>query len=76
VHTTIIEFFDPYNPSHIKAYREMEKSAWPKEFLPDGILFPQGWDVRLRIKMVEAWCIHIENMAESMSMEEDLPCQK
>jgi hypothetical protein len=55
----IIEFFDPYNKDHIKAYREMEQTAWPKGFLPKDIYISEGWDIRIKNKIVNAWINHI-----------------
>lgn len=54
----IIEWFDPYNVEHVKAYEHMiETGVWPKDFIPEGITFPTGWCASLNYKMAAAWAV-------------------
>jgi hypothetical protein len=54
---TIVDFFDPYNVSHLKAYRHLEKTGfWPKGFIPDEIIgLAMAWQVGLVAKLARAW---------------------
>jgi hypothetical protein len=53
---TIVEFFDPHDIKHIKAYENvMNTGAWPKGFLPVGIEIPPMWNPLLAYKMTECW---------------------
>lgn len=53
---TIIEWFDPANPEHIKAYHHLENSgAWPTNFIPEynSSFFPTGWHLILQSKILD-----------------------
>ena len=51
---TIIEFFNPLNIEHLKAYKSLENTGvWPKGFLPDDIEIPSGWSWHIQSKIVE-----------------------
>jgi hypothetical protein len=55
---TIVDFFDPYNVEHLKAYRHLEKTgSWPKDFIPDELMdgINIAWQVELLGKMSKAW---------------------
>lgn len=60
---TIIEFFNPHEIEHLKAYRHLEKKGvWPKKFsskLKDEfgreLIFPNCWQVGVAGKMAAAW---------------------
>jgi hypothetical protein len=57
---SIVDFFDPYNVEHLKAYRVLEKTGfWPKEFLPEddykNMEWPLIWQAALTAKMTAAW---------------------
>jgi hypothetical protein len=56
---SIIDFFNPHNIEHLKAYRVLEKTGfWPKDFLPkdgEGAEWPMLWQVELAAKMAQAW---------------------
>jgi hypothetical protein len=55
----IVDFFDPYNIKHIKAYKTMnETGVWPKGFIPNHIVFGQMWLPSLCMKMADAWIDH------------------
>ncbi len=54
--TSIVDWFDPNNIEHLKAYRELEHTGiWPKEFLPENILFTQVWHVGIACKLADCW---------------------
>lgn len=58
----IVEFFDPYNIDHIKAYAEvMETGQWPESFVPEDVTFNPCWSVDLLMKMTEAWVESVKN---------------
>lgn len=53
---TIVDWFDPYNPEHCRAYRELENTgSWPESFIPGTVFIPLHWQQFLRMKMVDAW---------------------
>ena len=55
---TIVEFFDPYNVSHLKAYRHHEKTGfWPEGFVSDEMMknCPLLWQAELTAKLARAW---------------------
>jgi hypothetical protein len=51
----IVDFFDPRNIDHLKAWREMENCKWPEGFLPSEIKFSEGWTTRIRMKLADCW---------------------
>lgn len=56
----IIEFFDPYNIDHIKAYDYLSKNGtWPDGFLPNDITFNACWSLDLPMKLTRAWVEHV-----------------
>lgn len=56
---TIIEFFDPYNIEHLKAFKYlMDTEIWPIDFyeeIPDNIEFPVNWKIILAGEMAYCW---------------------
>lgn len=53
---TIVEYFDPHNKRHLRAYQTvMETGAWPKDFLPKDIVIPPLWNTLLAYKMANCW---------------------
>ena len=49
----IVEFFDPTNPEHMKAYKHLrDTGVWPKGFIPENILFEPYWYIRMLHKLV------------------------
>jgi len=52
----IVDWFDPSNIAHLKAYRHLEKTGmWPRGFLPEGIEIPSFWSVLVSGKIVDAY---------------------
>ena len=59
----IVEFFDPNNKGHVKAWCHLEqKGQWPKEFWIDASSacggepeVPVNWQVSILAKMAKAW---------------------
>lgn len=48
----IIDWFDIYNKDHLQAYKHLEKTGtWPKDFIPDHVLFSTNWNIVLMQKM-------------------------
>jgi hypothetical protein len=55
---SVVDFFDPHNPEHLKAFDELDKTGiWPKGFI-DGLEIPPMWAVQLMNKMARAWVHH------------------
>ena len=55
---TIIDWFDPYDYAHIRAYRELERTgAFPEDVLPPYMELerPPAWQVSVIAKMGSAW---------------------
>lgn len=55
---TIIDFFDPHNIEHLKAYRHLTQTGmWPKGFIPESVSFDRNptWFVSVVSKMAEEW---------------------
>lgn len=59
---TIVEFFDPHNIVHVRAYRHLEKTgSWPEGFLPEpDCEWPLLWHAGLASKLAHAWLDSIE----------------
>ena len=58
---TMYEFFDPYDPNHIAAYRQLERNgSWPAGFLPDNLEMGSLWHVEIVGKMAQAWLKKME----------------
>ena len=58
---TLPEFFDPYDPNHIAAYRYLESTgSWPVGFLPYEIEIGSCWQMEILAKMAEAWLKKME----------------
>jgi len=52
----LTEFFNPYNVDHIQAYKVLgETGAWPKDFLPEGVIISPVWNMILAAKCTNAW---------------------
>lgn len=54
---TVVEFFDPYDSDHLRAYEHLKKCGlWPEDFIPEDIDCSDTlWQVGLVNKMAEAW---------------------
>jgi hypothetical protein len=49
----IEEWFDIYNPDHLRAYRHLETTGmWPEGFIPENIKFSNIWQSALMRKFV------------------------
>jgi len=58
---TIVEFFNPMEIEHIKAYRYFEEHChFPVGFAPDDIEYPKLWQVSLISKLAQYWIKYIE----------------
>jgi hypothetical protein len=55
--TSIVEYFNPYNVEHLKAYKVLAKTGmWPEDFIPKSLdNAPTLWQVALVNKMADAW---------------------
>lgn len=52
----IVEWFDPHNIEHIKAYKYLESVGhWPVGFLPENIIINSMWSMQIREKMADEW---------------------
>lgn len=63
--TTIIEFFNPNDISHIRAYQHLQNyGVWPVEWQStlavNKIERPPGWQLLLANKMADAWVEHMD----------------
>ena len=53
---TVVEWFDPYNKEHLKAYLHLKnEGCWPRNFLPKDIVIPLGWGYMLESKLAKEW---------------------
>ena len=49
----IVDFFDPANPEHIKAYKHLrDTGVWPGQFISDNIIFESYWYIQMLHKLV------------------------
>ena len=56
----ILDWFDPHNIEHLKAYKHLEDTGcWPKDFLPDDIEMVTVWKMCLATKLADTY---IENI--------------
>ncbi len=52
----ITEYFDPCVIEHLRAFKHLQNNGfWPTDFLPDGIEFPELWQITLQSKMAGEW---------------------
>jgi hypothetical protein len=52
----IQDFFDVYNPVHLKAYHILQTTgAWPENFVPKNVERSPGWHVALLAKFTNEW---------------------
>lgn len=50
------DFFDPYNPEHMKAYDVLCNTGdWPKEFLAADLEIPALCVQSIQAKIAQAW---------------------
>ena len=51
-----VEWFDPYDVDHIKAYQHLcEEGSWPKGFVLEGAVMVPAWQVVLASKIARCW---------------------
>jgi len=59
---TIIEWFDPWNITHMRAYIYFQENGhWPKDFIPEDVEFPTNWHITLLSKLADAWVEHFKD---------------
>jgi len=52
----IIEWFDPKNVDHLKAYRHLQDNGlWPEGFIPENMEFMAGWQIFIASSMADEW---------------------
>lgn len=52
----LVDWFDPHNIDHIRAYRHHQDNGnWPENFIPDFVIRPVHWFVELSVKMADQW---------------------
>ena len=52
----IWEWFDPTNVEHLKAFKQVSDSGfWPKDFIPENIQFPAGWEYFISSKLADLY---------------------
>lgn len=52
--TSIVDFFDPNELSHLSAYKNLcETGFWPENFVPENIEFPNAWYMHLDSKIAK-----------------------
>ncbi len=73
----ILDFFDPLNIDHLRAYQHLqEKGTWPTNFIPDDVEFSSNWQMMLQAKMADLWVgtnIFMHNMKPSEKPDESCP---
>jgi len=69
----INEWFDVKNIEHVKAYHRLQnRGIWPNGFMPNDIVFDQGWQIVLMHKFANAY---IEEKLEFLILYRDgEPC--
>lgn len=53
-----LDFFDPLNIEHLRAYRHLQrKGSWPEGFITNdmAIEFEINWQMELQFKMADLW---------------------
>jgi len=51
----IVDWFQPYNLAHLRAYRNLENNGkWDEDFIPYNVEFTTGWQVALVAKLANA----------------------
>jgi len=71
--TKINEWFNIKNIKHIKAYYYLQKRGiWPRKFIPDDIIFDQGWQIVLMHKFASAYID--EKIAPIILYKDGEPC--
>jgi hypothetical protein len=56
------EFFDVYNPEHLKAYLILQDTGmWPRGFIPADVEVETNWQFYLMAKFTDAWMTCAKN---------------
>ncbi len=56
----LVDWFDPYNMEHIRAYRHLQNTGvWPYGFISAGVVIGMNWQVLLQSKLAAAWVEHM-----------------
>ena len=67
--TRLDDFFDPYNPEHMKAYEVLcNTGAWPKEFIASNFEIPHLCIPNIQAKMAQAW-LHFSKILDIINNE-------
>jgi len=57
---TIVEFFDPRNADHCRAFQHLEQhGCWPDGFIPDDVEMTSAWQVALYARLAGCWIDHV-----------------
>lgn len=52
----ILDFFNPIDIDHLKAYQHLQaKGSWPEGFIPDRVDFTPNWQMTLQSRMADLW---------------------
>ena len=56
----VVDWFDPYDPAHLEAYRYLQKTGlWPADFLPRGLAFPALWQSTIQARLAHCYVTHV-----------------
>lgn len=73
---TIVEFFDPLDIQHVRAYDHFHRTGeWPREFhellKQNNIELPALYSISLWCLMAEKWIEHVLAVADRWKKEDD-----
>lgn len=62
--TSIVDWFDPNDPEHIRLWRHMEQTGrWPEGAVPDHVTISHGqWAMAIIAKQAACWMNHVEQL--------------
>ena len=67
----IIDFFNPLDIDHLRAYQHLQKKgSWPLNFIPGDVEFNGQWFTELQTKMADFW------VGTNIFMHEMIPSEK
>ena len=56
----LVDWFDPYNIEHIRAYRHLQNTGiWPCGFISAGVVIGSNWQILIASKLSNAWVDHM-----------------
>jgi hypothetical protein len=71
-----LEFFDPLDINHLKAYQHLQKTGtWPEGFIPKNIEMDVNWYLLMQYKMADLWVgtnIFIHDMKPDENMKDKI----